>query len=146
MISCYRMLTCACALWSGLDCTANNFELVYSRQRISPNSFPTFNYIFPKSFMIFQQELLDAAVSLWRNIITKGFMKQIWCVCPGSNRGSQWCHSEKITQFASLIQALAACVRIAAGPSELHKVLHTVGAKSLCRNTCISYFRHLELR
>jgi hypothetical protein len=24
--------------------------------------------------------------------------------------------------------------------------LHTVGAESLCRNTSISYFRHLELR
>jgi hypothetical protein len=37
-------------------CTANNFEFMYSLQRISLNSFPKFIYIFPKSFMIFQQE------------------------------------------------------------------------------------------
>jgi hypothetical protein len=30
-----------------------------------------------KSFMIFQQELLDAAVSLWRNIIPKEIIEQI---------------------------------------------------------------------
>jgi hypothetical protein len=32
---------------------------MYSRERISQNSFPNFIYIFPKSFMIFCQELLD---------------------------------------------------------------------------------------
>jgi hypothetical protein len=37
--------------------TANNFGLMYSRKRISQNSFPNFIYIFPKSFMIFCQEL-----------------------------------------------------------------------------------------
>ncbi len=29
--------------------------------------------------------ILDAAVSLWTNIMPKGIMKQIWCLCPGSN-------------------------------------------------------------
>jgi hypothetical protein len=38
--------------------TANNFEFMYSRQRISKNSFPKFTDIFPKSFMIFQQECM----------------------------------------------------------------------------------------
>ncbi len=33
--------------------TANKFGLMYSRKRISQNSFPNFIYIFPKSFMIF---------------------------------------------------------------------------------------------
>jgi hypothetical protein len=39
--------------------TANKFGLMHSRKRISQNSFPNFIYIFPKSFMIFCQELLD---------------------------------------------------------------------------------------
>jgi hypothetical protein len=38
-------------------CTANNFGLIYSQKRISQNPFPNFIYIFPKSFMIFCQEL-----------------------------------------------------------------------------------------
>ena len=66
-----------CNIWA-LICTANNFEIMYSRQRISQNSLSKFIYVFPKSFMIFQQELLDAAFSLWGNIVTKGIMKQIW--------------------------------------------------------------------
>jgi hypothetical protein len=37
-------------------CTANNFELMYSRQRMSQNSFPKFIYVFPNSFIIFWQE------------------------------------------------------------------------------------------
>jgi hypothetical protein len=37
--------------------TANNFGLMYSRKRISQNSFPNFIYIIPKSFMVFCQEL-----------------------------------------------------------------------------------------
>jgi hypothetical protein len=41
------------------SCTANNFGIMYSRKRISQNSFPTFIYIFPKIFMIFCQELQD---------------------------------------------------------------------------------------
>jgi hypothetical protein len=61
--------------------TGNNFEFIYSRQRISQNSFPKLIHIFPTSFMIFQQELLDAAVSLWTNIIPKGIIQQIWCRC-----------------------------------------------------------------
>ncbi len=44
---------------SKIDCTANNFGIMYSRKRISQNSFPNFNDIFPKSFMIFCQELID---------------------------------------------------------------------------------------
>jgi hypothetical protein len=32
---------------------ANNFGIMYSRKRISQNSFPNLIYIFPKSFMIF---------------------------------------------------------------------------------------------
>jgi hypothetical protein len=36
---------------------------MYSRQRISQNSFPKLIYKVPKSFMIFQQELLDAALN-----------------------------------------------------------------------------------
>ncbi len=39
--------------------TANKFGIMYSRIRISQNSFPNFNYIFSKSFMIFCQELQD---------------------------------------------------------------------------------------
>ncbi len=41
------------------ECTANNFGIMYSRKRISQNSFPNFIYIFPKSFMRFCQELQD---------------------------------------------------------------------------------------
>jgi hypothetical protein len=37
--------------------TANNFGLMYSRKRISQNSFPNFIHIIPKSFMVFYQEL-----------------------------------------------------------------------------------------
>jgi hypothetical protein len=46
-------------------CTANNFGFMYSRKRISQKSFPKFIYIYPKSFMIFCQELLDAATMPW---------------------------------------------------------------------------------
>jgi hypothetical protein len=91
-------------------------------KELAKNSFPKLIYIFPKSFMLVQQELLDAAVSLWRNIIPKGILKQIRCLCPGSNRGSQWCYCEKITRIAHCIQTLAACIRLeyfATGPSEL---------------------------
>jgi hypothetical protein len=38
---------------------------------------PKVNLYFPKSFMIFLHELLDAAVSLWTNIIPKRIMKKI---------------------------------------------------------------------
>jgi hypothetical protein len=37
--------------------TANNFGLMYSRKRISQNSFSNFIHIIPKSFMEFCQEL-----------------------------------------------------------------------------------------
>jgi hypothetical protein len=40
-----------------MSLTANNFGRMYSRKRISQTSFPNFIYIFPKSFMIFCQEL-----------------------------------------------------------------------------------------
>jgi hypothetical protein len=50
-------------------------------KELAKNSFPKLIYIFPKSFMLVQQELLDAAVSLWRNIIPKGILKQIRCLC-----------------------------------------------------------------
>jgi hypothetical protein len=37
--------------------TANNFGLMYSRKRISQNSFPNLIHIIPKSFMAFCQKL-----------------------------------------------------------------------------------------
>ncbi len=37
--------------------TANNFGLMYSRKRISQNSFPNLSHIIPKSLMVFCQEL-----------------------------------------------------------------------------------------
>jgi hypothetical protein len=40
-------------------CTANNFGIMYSRTRTGQNSFPYLIYIFPKSFLIFCQELQD---------------------------------------------------------------------------------------
>ncbi len=49
------------------NCAASaliSISVTYSRQRISQNSFPKLIFIVPKSFMIFQQELLDAAVRL----------------------------------------------------------------------------------
>ncbi len=49
--------------------TANKFGLRYSRKRISQNSIPNFIYIFPKSFMIFCQELLDPK---------RNYENQIW--------------------------------------------------------------------
>ncbi len=49
--------------------TANNFRLIYSRKRISQNSFPNFIYIFPKSFMIFCQELSN---------LKRNYENQIW--------------------------------------------------------------------
>jgi hypothetical protein len=39
--------------------TANNFGFMYSRNRIYQYSFPNFIYIFPNSFTIFCQKLLD---------------------------------------------------------------------------------------
>ncbi len=51
----------------GLRHTANNYGLMYSRKRISQNSFPNFVHIIPKSFMVFCQEL--------QYIIPKGIIK-----------------------------------------------------------------------
>ncbi len=53
--------------------TANNFEFMYSRNRISHYSFPKFIYIFPKLFMIFCQELLDPK---------RNYENQIWTSAP----------------------------------------------------------------
>ncbi len=49
--------------------TANNFGIMYSRKRISQNSFPNLINIFPKSFMIFCQELQDPK---------RNYENQIW--------------------------------------------------------------------
>ncbi len=58
--------------------TVNNFELMYSRQRISKNSFKVYLYISKVIYDIpARTTSVDAAVSLWRNIIPKGIMKQI---------------------------------------------------------------------
>ncbi len=46
---------------------------MYSQIRISQNSFPIFNYIFPKSFMIFCQELQDPK---------RNYENQIWTWAP----------------------------------------------------------------
>jgi hypothetical protein len=43
---------------------ANNFRFMYYQKRISQNSFPNLIYIFPKSFLIFQKEQLNAAIPL----------------------------------------------------------------------------------
>ncbi len=64
--------------------TANNFWIIYSRKRIGQNSFPNFIYIFPQSFMIFCQELLDPKRK------------------PDLNLGSQGCHHEKLLNFTPL--------------------------------------------
>ncbi len=42
--------------------TANNFGIMYFRKRISQNSFPNFTYIFPKSFMIFYQDMIPKGI------------------------------------------------------------------------------------
>jgi len=49
--------------------TANNFGLMYSRKRISQNSFPSFIYIIPNSFMVFCLEL---------NNPKRNYENQIW--------------------------------------------------------------------
>jgi hypothetical protein len=54
-----------------LPYTANNFGLMYSRKRISQNSFPNLIYIFPKSFMIFCQELHSPKRNYENQICTK---------------------------------------------------------------------------
>ncbi len=64
-----------------------------------------FIYIFPKTFMIFRQELLVAAVRLWTNLIPKGCMITNMMPVPiGSNLGSQRCQCENITKFARWIR------------------------------------------
>ncbi len=50
--------------------TANNFGIMYSRKRISQNSFPNFIYIFPS--MIFCQELQDPERNCEIQISTQG--------------------------------------------------------------------------
>jgi hypothetical protein len=49
--------------------TASNFGLMYSRKRIRQDLFPNFIYIFPKSFMIFCQELSNPK---------RNYENQIW--------------------------------------------------------------------
>jgi hypothetical protein len=62
------------------ELTANNFGIMYSRKRISQNTFPNLIYIFPKSFIIFCQGLQ----------IPKGIMKTRF------EPKLQGCHQEKI--------------------------------------------------
>jgi hypothetical protein len=59
--NCQRLTSC--------HYTANNFGLMYSRKRISQNSFPNLIYIFPKSFMILCQELSNPK---------RNYKNQIW--------------------------------------------------------------------
>ncbi len=49
--------------------TANNFGLMYSRKRISQNSFPNFIHIIPKSFMVFCKGLRNPK---------RNYENQIW--------------------------------------------------------------------
>ncbi len=53
--------------------TANKFGIMYSRKRISQNSFLNFIFIFPKSFMIFCRELQDPK---------RNYQSQIWTKAP----------------------------------------------------------------
>jgi hypothetical protein len=77
------------------NCTANNFGLMYSRKRISQNSFPDFIYIFPKSFMI-----LSGTTRSKKELLKPDF-----------NLGSQWCHHEKIINFTPWTWTQAPCIR-----------------------------------
>jgi hypothetical protein len=53
--------------------TATKFGLMYSRKRISQTSFPNLISTFPKSLMIFCQELLDPK---------RNYENQIWTLAP----------------------------------------------------------------
>ncbi len=88
--------------------TANNFGLLYSRKRISQNSFPNFLYIFPKSFMIFCQELSNPK---------QNYENQIWTRLPRMS-----CHHEKVINVTPWNWTQAPCITgkyFATGPSKL---------------------------
>ncbi len=73
--------------------------------------------------MIFRQELLDSAVSLWTNIIPRGIMITNMMPVSGIELVLPTMHCENIAKFACWIQTLTTHVRIeyfAAGPSDLY--------------------------
>jgi hypothetical protein len=61
-------------LSAGAPYTANKFGLCILEKELAKTHSHNSFYIFPKSFMILRQELLDAAFSLWTNIIAEGIM------------------------------------------------------------------------
>ena len=73
--------------------------------------------------MISRQELLDAAVSLWTDIIPRGIMITNMMPMRGIEPVLPTMHYENIAKFACWIQTLTTHVRIeyfAAGPSDLY--------------------------
>ncbi len=91
-------------------CTANNFGLVYSQKRINQNSFPNFINIFPKSFIIFCQELSNPKRK------------------PDLNLGSQGRHHEKVINITPWIWTQAPWISsmyFATGPSKLIHIVPT---------------------
>ncbi len=64
-------------VWS-VPHTANNFGFMYSRKRISQNSFPNFIHIIPKSFMVFCQELRNPKRNYENQIWTYTVIHFVW--------------------------------------------------------------------
>jgi hypothetical protein len=72
--------------------TANNFDfMIPDNELTKTHSQSSFIYSQSNLWYSSKKYYIDAAVSLLTNIIPKGIIKQIWCLCPGSNqRMSLW--------------------------------------------------------
>ena len=100
--------------------TANNFDfMIPDNELTKTHSQSSFIYSQSNLWYSSKKYYIDAAVSLLTNIIPKGIIKQIWCLCLGSKRGSQRYHCENITKFACWIRTLAAWIII----EYLHKAV-----------------------
>ncbi len=111
-------------------CTANNFEFMYTRQRIRQNSFLKFIYIFSKSFVIFRQDpvLLSAFGRI--HIIPKGIM--ITNMMPALQRQNTKI-SKQIFQEKEY-RGLGPNFHIHASVSDLY--IHTIGLPTLLEEVC----------
>jgi hypothetical protein len=69
--------------------TANNFGFMYSRKRISQNSFPNFICVIPKSFMVFYQELRNPKRNYENQMTGKYGFQQVSMILTGSGHKYQ---------------------------------------------------------
>ena len=117
---------------------------MYSRKRISQNSFPNFIFIFPKSFMIFCQEPLDPKRNYKNQIGTQApkdvLMKKYsgFELTPASGAGSlSLDHQSQIIKVPTNLQTLQTILNLCIPDKELaktHSQIHSYISKVIWTN------------